>query len=686
MNKMGKVELLAPAGGERALRGAVQSGADAVYIGGSRFNARQSADNFTIDDMKKWVDYCHLYGVLVYVTVNTLIKEREFSDFYAYAKELNKIGVDGVIVQDLGAVSLFRQATPSLPVHASTQMTVTDTSGVKYLNTLGIKRVVLARELSAEKIREISDETDSELEIFVHGALCMCYSGQCLFSSIIGKRSGNRGRCAQPCRLSYSLLENGKEVRDGFLLSPKDLCLADSLDKIKNTKSASLKIEGRLKRGEYVATVTSVYRKYLDNGEKLSDFDYKVLLDAFNRSGFTKGFFGNETGSQMMTYDNPSNVSENKFLKEIEGLVKNDANVRKIPVYMYVSISKEAPMSLTVWDDDGNSVTVTGEALAEEAKNKPLDEKRVEDQIKKLGSTPFLAKSVEISLEDNTVLPISEINDIRRRAVSLLADERIKREEREEKEFSFHSKNKRNNSIKLSAEVLTKEQFDVAKKFGIERVYVPQKLYDEVKGEGVILKLPEIAEKEKNIESGKVMVENLSQVFDYSYKKCFGGVHLNVYNSYTVKALNLESVTLSPELNVYEIADLCNSTEKEVEVIVYGRLTLMLMANCPVKALGICSKGKNKYSLKDRKNEEFPLLCSPDCTMKLLNSKPLYVADKWESIEKTGANFARLVFTDETGAECERVIKNYISAINGKEAEKLPENTFTRGHFFRGVE
>lgn len=680
---MKKIELLAPSGNERALRGAVQSGADAVYLGGRCFNARQSADNFTTEDMKKWVDYCHLYGVLVYVTVNTLIKEREFHDLYLYAKELSHIGVDGVIVQDLGAVSLFKNSVPELDVHASTQMTITDTDGVKYLNELGIKRVVLARELSSEKIREISDNTDSELEIFVHGALCMCYSGQCLMSSIIGGRSGNRGSCAQPCRLSYTLLENGKQVYDGFLLSPKDLCLLDVLDSVKNTKSASLKIEGRLKRGEYVSTVTSIYRKYLDNGGKVNEEDKKALLDAFNRGGFTKGFFAHETGKKMMCHDNSGNAAENRFSDDAKKRCDENANFRKVPLYMYAKIAVGEPLLLTVWDENSNSITINGEITAEQAKNKPLDSKRVKEQLAKLGATPFEAKEVSLDIDDGAVLPVSEINNVRRKACELLSTEIIKRDVRREEEFVFHDDVKRDCELKISVEVQTKEQASVAKQMGIERIYVPLSIYDDVKAENVIPKLSDIAG--DSTECDRVFVENFSDIYKNKGKELYGGARLNVYNSYTVDVLDLKSVTVSPELNIHEITDLCRKTKAQTEIIAYGRITLMIMANCPVKACGKCAKGKNIYSLKDRKNEEFPLLCSKNCVARLLNSKPLYMADKWASLEKTGADFARLVFTTENEKECEMIIRSYLEAKNGKNAKKLPDNTFTRGHFFRGV-
>lgn len=682
---MKKIELLAPAGGKSSAKAAVQSGANAIYLGGPEFNARQSADNFTIEEMKEIIDYCHLYGVLVYVTVNTLIKERETAALADYAKELNRINVDGVIVQDLGAVNIFKKTVPDLPIHGSTQMTITDSFGVSYLNRLGIKRVVLARELSKERIREIAKSTDSEIEIFVHGALCMCYSGQCMLSSIIGGRSGNRGRCAQPCRLSYTLLENGKSVIDGFLLSPKDLNLSESLQAVKNTGSVSLKIEGRLKRPEYVATVVSIYRKYLDAPSNVSNEDKKALLDAFNRGGFTKGFFANDTGKSMMCHDFSGNLAENRFSKDIEALCREDANFRKIPIYMYAKLSEASPLEITMWDDDNHYINVVGETNAETANNKPLDSKRLKEQLQKLGSTPFMAKEINADIDDGIILPVSEINSLRRKATELLEAEIIKRDKRREIDFAFHNKVLRTNKIKLSVQAETKEQALCAKKAGISRIYVPETIYKEVNGNEFIPMLSEIATDE-TFDYNKMCVENISQIEKYKGRKLYGGVHLNVYNSYTAEHLNLECITISPELNVHEIKDLTEHTKAETEVIAYGRLTLMLIANCPVKACGKCAKNGNFYSLKDRKNEEFPLLCSKNCVARLINSKPLYMADKWDIVEKTGSDFAKLVFTTESLDECEKITNEYITAINGKKANSLPENTFTRGHFLRGVE
>ena len=330
---MAKIELLAPAGGENSLRAAVQSGADAVYLGGPKFSARRGADNFSVEDIAEYAKYCHLYDVDVHVAVNTLIKEKELSELYDYVYSLNDAGVDALIIQDIGAAQKIHEILPDMPLHASTQMTVTSLEGVKHLEKMGFSRVVLARELSKEEIKYICDNSKAEIEVFVHGAICMCYSGQCLMSSILGGRSGNRGCCAQPCRLPYCITDEKNTTNNGYFLSPKDMALISDLQELKCIGVSSLKIEGRLKRAEYVSAVVGIYRKYLDKiSEKVSPEDMKELTDAFSRSGFTNGYFTGKLGENMMSHTTPGNVSDNQFSAEAKARCADDANFRKISV------------------------------------------------------------------------------------------------------------------------------------------------------------------------------------------------------------------------------------------------------------------------------------------------------------------------------------------------------------------
>lgn len=321
------MELLSPAGGAAQLKAAVQSGADAVYMGGYSFNARRSAKNFTPSEMKEMIDYCHMYGVKVHVAVNTLIKEKELGELLEYVYTLNDMGADALIIQDIGAAEMIKKAIPQMELHASTQMTVTSLEGVRYLENMGFDRVVLARELSKNEIEYICKNSNAEIEVFVHGAICQCYSGQCLMSSILGGRSGNRGRCAQPCRLKYSLSDD----KSGYLLSPKDMSLINELQELEKIGVVSLKIEGRLKRAEYVSAVTGIYRKYLDFPSRVSEADKKELLEAFSRTGFTDGYFKNKLGASMMSSADPSNC-ENHFTDEAKARAAENADFRKVPV------------------------------------------------------------------------------------------------------------------------------------------------------------------------------------------------------------------------------------------------------------------------------------------------------------------------------------------------------------------
>ena len=684
-----EIELLAPAGNREALFAAVQSGADAVYIGGPQFNARHSAKNFTIDQIKECADYCHIYGVDLHVAVNTLIKEKELTLLKDYAIELNDAGVDALIVQDIGAARIIKSVAPNLPLHASTQMTVTSIEGVRYLENIGFSRVVLARELSRDEIYNISKNTNAEIEVFVHGALCMCYSGQCLMSSILGGRSANRGRCAQPCRLPYTLTGGGDSAIT-YALSPKDLALIDELDELKRIGVNSLKIEGRLKRAEYVSAVTGIYRKYLDTVKNVSKEDFNELYNAFSRSGFTKAYFKGETGKKMMSHKNPSNASENIFSDAARSRAKENANFRKIPVDMFVSAKENEPFSITIIDKDGNSAIAVGTVKAESAINKALDEDRLLMQLNKLGDTPYVTDIVELDIDDNISIPIKEINFVRREACSSLTEQRKVREERKtyNKRIDKERLRKRER-VYLTAECETLNQARECIKNGVDVLYVSEEIADklDVGKTRVVIKLPNIFSPILT-KYPDVSISSPAQAEFYKDKNLYGTHRLNVFNSETAdEFLNMQLINLSPELNIREISDIVKNTDAMTEVTVYGRLTLMFMKNCPIKALGKCQGHKNKYTLRDRKIEEFPVICSPDCRARLINSKPLFMADKMKDIVDTGVDAIKLKFTIEDEELTKRITQIYKRALSGDRAENIfKENQFTRGHYFRGVE
>lgn len=684
------MELLAPAGSGAALRAAVQSGADAVYIGGSEFGARHSAENFSSDEMKKWIDYCHLYGVDVHVTVNTLIKEKELGALQKYVKELNFAGADALIVQDIGAAEIIKNTIPDMTLHASTQMTVTSAEGVKYLEKMGFSRVVLARELSEKEIEHICKNTSAEIEVFVHGAICMCYSGQCLMSSILGGRSGNRGRCAQPCRLPYELIENGRKAGSGYILSPKDMALINELETLKKIGVSSLKIEGRLKRPEYVSAVVGVYRKYLDNGESVSKDDMRSLTDAFSRSGFTDGYFKNKLGKGMMSHASPGNSAENKFTAEARERASDGANFRKIPINIAAALRKNEPLELTFYDNDGNCVTVTGQSAAEDAINRPLDKKRLEEQLLKLGQTPFVCQEADVYADSGITIPVKEINAVRRAGAEKMIIERQRRDTGEVLDFSIPSlTGKDDTEIVLTAEVSDIEQLKAAIDGGIKTIYAPPRVIETVKtidGINLITKAPEIFSHE-NIKTDGVLISSPAAAYKYKGKKLYGDFRLNVFNSMTANHFSdFETVTLSPELNLHEIRETAENTLSGLEVIGYGRIPLMIMKNCPIKAMGKCQNHKQIYTLRDRKHEEFPVMCGENCIAKLLNSKPIFTADKIGDLKKLKINSVRLIFTVENFSQCGKIIDVYKKALQGEKIDiHLAENSYTRGHFYRGV-
>ncbi len=678
------MELLAPAGSYSALCAAVQSGADAVYIGGSSFSARRSAVNFACDEIKKAADYCHIRDCKLHVAANILIKEREIKEFLNYIGTLNEIGVDAVIIQDIGMASIVRKYFPDLPLHASTQMTVSSISAAQQLKDLGFSRVVLARELSQEAISGICSNVDIETEVFVHGALCMSYSGQCLMSSIIGGRSGNRGMCAQPCRLPYSI-----EDKSGYLLSPKDLCMIDRLSSLRDIGVDSLKIEGRLKRSEYVAAVSGIYRKYLDNPRKVTDSDLKELYNAFSRSGFTCGYFDEKTGRDMMSYQNPANAADNIFTDEVKKRCREDANFKKSEIFISASLKNDEPFSVSVWDEAGNYAMASGEILAEQAVNKPLSAERLTQQLLKLGDTPFFARTAEVDIEACVTIPISEINNVRRQAVEAFVSKKCETPKRRNllKEYSPLSMMKETSPV-IVAEVQTYEQAKACIEAGVGQIYAETHLANRLIGEfenvDIIAKLAPIYRDDRKYEkplTDSILISNIGQL-DKS-KKCYGDFRLNITNSSSAEFYReLERVTVSPELNLKELKGVAEGCE----VIAYGRLPLMVMENCPLKSLGKCQRFKMRQSITDRKNETFPIKCGEGCVCEILNSKPVFMADKPENINKLKISAIRLIFTVENSAECGKIVDSYKMALLGDAADTPLENTFTRGHFFRGVE
>lgn len=675
------MELLAPGGSFDALKAAVQSGAEAVYIGGSMFSARRSAVNFDAEEIENAAKYCHARGVKLHVAANILVKDKEREAFVSYLRMLAKAGVDAVIIQDIGMASVCRKILPDMHLHASTQMTVSDVAGARKMKEMGFSRVVLARELSAEAIKKIHDNVDIELEVFAHGAICMSCSGQCLMSSVIGCRSGNRGMCAQPCRLPYKI---GDE--SGYLLSPKDLCLLGRLDELKKCGVTSLKIEGRLKRSEYVAAVCGVYRRCMD-GKKPNDGDFEELKNAFNRSGFTSGYFDGKTGRNMMCYDNPSNIADNVFTDDVKKRCAENTNIKRRKVNISAELKLGKPIKITM-ETDGIAAEAYGNINAETAINRPLDGERAKQQLLKLGNTPFYAESAEFFSESGLTVPISELNGVRRAAVEILTEKLCEIPKYREFEYTPSVYAEKPGRILLTAQVYDYEQAKACIEAGISEIYadtpLANRLLEEFKDAHIIARLapfPRDDRKYTDFNGENVLISNIGQYAPE--KRCYGDFRLNVTNCESMSYYsNCERVTISPELNIREIEPLTGNAE----IIGYGRLPLMLTDNCPLKALGKCQKGKMKYSLTDRKNERFPIKCNEGCTAEIINSKPIYIADKPEIFNKLKISSIRLLFTVENFEECGKIIKEYKKALDGIPGECLPENTFTRGHFYRGTD
>lgn len=694
------MELLAPAGSMEALRAAVCNGADAVYLGADTFNARINARNFSAADLQEAVVYCHVRGVKVHLTLNTLVLDREMPRAAELIRLAASCGVDAFIVQDLGMVSLCRQLAPDVPIHASTQMSIHSLEGVMEAAALGCSRVVLARELPAEEIAHICKKSPVEIEVFVHGALCMCYSGQCYLSSVIGRRSGNRGQCAQPCRLPYGY---GRFESTRYPLSLKDNCLAGELDELRRMGVASIKIEGRMKRPEYVAIVTRAYRTVL-NGGKLMPSDLQELETAFSRQGFTDGYFRGQTGSDMFGRRQEGEDTADLFASARATYEQGEP--QRIGVRFYAMIRRGEPAQLAVEDPDGNLCRTRG-PVPEQAVYRSLTPQDLEQQLKKTGGTPYLCTAVRSSLDPDLMLPASAINAMRRDVIAELtakrgraAPARLNAYDEPPRYDGIAGEPQLTIAVRTAGQITSRmlsmkptvlyvplselaEHPDLPQRVGVETqlaAILPRVIWS---GE-----LAPVARQLRTVyEMGvrQVLAGNLGQLHiaraaGFAVRGDFG---LNIVNSRAMRYLReqgLDSQLLSFELTLPQIRDISKAVP--AELLIYGRLPLMLMENCVMKnRTGICACQTGTVRLVDRVGEEFPIVKDPGtCRNVLLNGKKLYLLDKKDALRGMGLWALRLQFTTENPGEIDKVLMDY----QGRAV--FDAGSYTRGLYSRGVE
>lgn len=709
---MGKIEILAPAGSFDALKAAVAAGADAVYAGGSRFGARAYAANFTEEELLEAIDYVHLYGKKLFLTVNTLVKEKEYGELYDYLKPYYCQGLDAVIVQDVGVMEFIRKHFPKMDIHASTQMTITNVRSAKYLEAHGVERVVPARELSLKEIRQISAETDLEIECFVHGALCYCYSGQCLMSSMIGGRSGNRGQCAQPCRLSYTP-QNQKKALD--ILSLKDLCTIENIPDLVDAGITSFKIEGRMKHPSYVAVVAGMYKKYTDlylekgrKGFKVSEADKKRLLSVFQRRGYCDGYYYKHNGKEMISFEEPSKDREIQWQEE---------EAKKIPVsgYLYVCPEEDSVFSVNCGDI---SLSVIGDK-AQHAAKQPMTQERISKQMKKTGGTPFSFEELFIDIQGEVFLPVQSLNDLRRRALQELEEQltgAFRREEfhpqQEEKELM--DKIDRNRLFSVSVQTLEQLQIAVEHK-AVGRIFVEDSLYIENDRDAVKALVDQAHGNEKEVWFAMARIfrleaesvynrecKELFEVFDgvlarnpesylYLQEQGYEGIVMADAGVYQwnkaakkyFKEYGFEESTAPVELNYRELAQL---GIEDMELVIYGYLPVMVSANCVKKSLGKCDHRSGSSWMTDRYQKRFPMknTCSY-CYNVIYNIAPMVLLDQKEEIEELSPRSLRLSFTIENKKQTKEMLDRYEQVfIEDKEVAPV-DMEFTRGHFKRGV-
>ena len=750
-------ELLLPAGDIKAFYAAISGGCDAVYLGIKKYSARAYANNFTIEELKDLVSYAHLRNVKVYVTMNTILYDEELSEAYKMVDELAKIYVDAIIVQDLALLFYINNNYSSIKAHVSTQMGIDDYYGAKLLKDLGASRIVVARETPLKVLKDIKNNLDIELETFIHGALCVCYSGNCLMSSMIGERSGNRGRCAGCCRQIYSLIDlnTNKNINTGYLLSMKDL---NTISYIKDLKFIdSLKVEGRMKDASYVYSVSKAYREALENDSNLNNsLDY-----IFNRT-YTKGFMLDEDSKNITNILRPNNygfeigkivkvnkntiwiklhkqlskgdqirienkdnelkeisisinklfnedfkeveqvnkiaiiscnykVSNNavvyktkdiKYNKEIDEYLLKNKEYQRIAIDFIFYARKNKNISL-VCKYNNIKVSKTLPIKVEEAIKSSVSKDNIISLLNKINDTPYKINNIILEVDDNIFIPLKSINELKRSVINELNNIRLKRDIIYKKPIQISTKNYNFNNIELSVEVSNIDQFNIAKEFNIKHIYFKNK---------ILRNNPTYLNKEEYSElliGGYGSIEkykdsNIDLISDYSF---------NVSNYMDVALLSnlgVKRITLSEELDKTHINNIVKNyydnfnTYPNLELIIYGRQTLMHSKYCVLKRLNMCGLCKNnKFALKD-KFETFPITFNDDCTMNVLNSKYLNLIDDLDKIK--GINYYRLIFTDENEQEVRNIILSCINTLNNKSNEKTFNNLkHTRGHFVKKV-
>lgn len=678
-----EIEILAPAGSFENLKTAILSGADSVYFGLSNFNARRNAENFSsFDDIKKAVDFCHLRGKKAHVTLNTLVYDNEIQDLVKEVEVINKAGFDAIIVQDLGVINILKQIS-KVPIHASTQLSVHNVSDAKKLKDMGFDRVVLSRELSLNEIKRIMDEVDVEVEIFIHGALCMSVSGQCYFSSALGERSGNRGLCAGVCRLPFYVREKGR-----YDLSLKDVCYIDYIEEFANMGIASLKIEGRMKSKEYVKSVVSEIKEKVQSGK----YNKKLLKDVFSRSGFTDGYI---TGKRNNMFGIRSEEDKSYTKAAIEEIRSKDIYEDKVKVDIKYDFTLGRNSYLEIIDEDKNIVSVKGDII-EEAKNKPTTKENIEKNLLKLGSTVYEINDMEGKSDNNIFVPISSINELRRNATDKLDKIRIskfpvydigKLTKPKDKSRPIGGKN-----IAIIGDINSLNEFILdyfdetyiplfelnklnknltVKYKGKLGVEIPRVYFDEEANINKNL----LKAKEFGIKKGLAHTIGKIAMLDELDFEIMTGFGTNITNSYSVDLLekeihNLKNITLSFENTINNINKIESNTE--LSIIVYGYLPLMTARNCPVKEEIGCKNCNKKQSLNDRMGKKFRIKCNGQ-TSELYNTYPLCVFDR---LNKLDSDINKIfMFNDENKNDIKNIIKHY------ENSELL--NDSTRGCYFR---